>query len=80
MVEYNKEKFIKKYGALIDTVKTHNPGAIVYIQSILPVSEQEQESGYLKNDEIKRYNQALLALAEEKEVYYIDVTRASYRR
>lgn len=76
VVESNKEKFIKKYGALIDTVKTHNPGAIVYIQSILPVSEQEQESGYLKNDEIKRYNQALLALAEEKEVYYIDVTRA----
>ena len=76
VVESYKEKFIKKYGDLIDTVKEHNPGTYVYVQSILPVSEAEQNSGYLKNDEIKRYNEALLALAEQKEVYYIDVTRA----
>lgn len=76
LVESNKEKFIKKYGDLIDTIKTSNPGALVYIQSILPVSQSEEESGYLKNDEIKRFNEALLELAEQKEIYFIDVTRA----
>lgn len=76
LVESNRSRFIQKYAALIDTVKAHNPDAVIYIQSILPVSEEEQKTSYLKNSEISLYNESLLALAEKKQAYYIDVTQA----
>jgi len=76
VVASNKDNFVKKYATLIDTVKQHNPHAFVYIQSILPVSAEREQKGDLKNSEIMQYNDALLALSKEKEVYYIDVTRA----
>ncbi len=73
LVESNMERFIKKYANLVDTVKAHNPDAIIYIQSILPVSAEEEEESPLDNDVTRMYNKALLALSEEKEVYYLDV-------
>ena len=76
IVESNREQFIKKYANLVDIVKEHNPEAIVYIQSILPVSEEKQAKGPFNNAVITRYNEDLLSLAEEKQAYYIDVSQA----
>ena len=73
-IGYNKETFVSKYGLIIDTVKQLHPNAIIYIQSMLPVTTSNNYK--LDNAVIDEYNLALLDLAEEKEVYYLDVNSA----
>lgn len=68
------EIFIKKYGELIDAVRQANPQAQIYIQSILPVSKKtSQTHEFAKKEKLDEYNQMLRQLAEEKQVYYLDV-------
>ena len=73
-IGYNKQTFISKYGLIIDTVKQAHPEAIIYIQSMLPVTPTNNYK--LDNNVIDEYNLALVELAEEKEVYYLDVNSA----
>lgn len=70
-------KFIDGYGRIIDAVKAVNPDAAIYIQEILPVSNSVSAThDYIKNSKIDEYNQLLLQLAEEKQVYFIDTASA----
>lgn len=73
-IGYNKETFVSKYGLIIDTVKQAHPESIIYIQSMLPVTTTNNYK--LDNNVIDEYNLALIELAEEKEVYYLDVNSA----
>ncbi len=69
--------FIQKYGAIIDAIREINPDALIYVQSIMPVSQKVSSThSYVKNPKITEYNQLLLQLAEEKQVYYIDTASA----
>ncbi|MGI5894677.1 MAG: GDSL-type esterase/lipase family protein [Candidatus Merdivicinus sp.] len=69
--------FIEKYGELIDRIQEINPDAVIYVQSILPVSSEVSNShDYLKNEKIDEYNTLIRQMAEEKEVYYVDVASA----
>lgn len=69
--------FIQKYGAIIDAIREINPDALIYVQAILPVSQKVSNThSYVKNPKITEYNQLLLQLAEEKQVYYIDTAGA----
>ena len=70
-IGYNKDTFVSKYGAIIDSVKISHPNAIVYIQSMLPVTTNNKYK--LDNNVIDEYNLALVELAEDKDVYYLDV-------
>ena len=70
-IGYNKNAFVSKYGAIIDSVKLSHPNAIVYVQSIFPVTTNNDYK--LDNEVINEYNLALVELAEEKNVYYLDV-------
>ena len=70
-IGYNKDTFISKYGLIVDTVKQAHPEAIIYLQSMLPVTTSNNYK--LDNKVIDEYNLALIDLAEEKEVYYLDV-------
>ena len=70
-IGYNKDTFISKYGAIIDSIKISQPNAIVYIQSMLPVTTNNKYK--LDNKVIDEYNLALVELAEKKDVYYLDV-------
>lgn len=71
-----KDAFIRSYSNLIDTVKKSNPDALIYIQSILPVSATTDEKGRITNAAIDAYNGGLYNLAIEKQVYYLDVNSA----
>ena len=73
IVESYKETFIGNYSALIDTVRTYNPDAIIYVQSILPVSASMDDEGRITNAVINSYNGALYKLAMEKQAYYLDI-------
>lgn len=69
--------FIQKYGEIIDAIREINPDALIYVQAIMPVSQKVSSThSYVKNPKIAEYNQLLLQLAEEKQVYYIDTASA----
>lgn len=71
----DEESFRESYAQVVDTLISQHPDAILYIQSILPVTaEYEQSSGAVAdNAKIDRYNEILKDLAEEKGVYYLNV-------
>ena len=65
------------YGRIIDTIREINPDAVIYIQSILPVSSEKSEKDKIYNNpRIQEFNALLRQLAEEKEVYYLNVAEA----
>ena len=67
--------FIKKYGEIIDSIKEINPNAIIYVESILPVSEEVSlNHDYIKMSKINEYNDLLKEMAKEKDVYYLDIS------
>lgn len=71
------EVFIEEYGDIIDEAKTINPNAIIYIQSILPVTKSCSDSSESFNKtKIDSLNEMLKQLAAEKQVYYIDCEKA----
>lgn len=73
---YN-DVFIEKYGKIIDTIKEINPGAIIYVQEILPVTNKVSSThSYIKNEKINEYNRLLQEMANQKQVYYIDTGSA----
>lgn len=73
---YN-DVFISHYAKVIDEIKKINPDCIIYIQSIIPVSEKVSSTHkYLKNSKIKEFNSLIEKMADEKQVYYLNVSEA----
>lgn len=69
--------FQEKYGELIDSIREINPKAVIYIQGIMPVSEEVSAThDYITNSRIDAFNGLLRELAEEKQVYYMDTGSA----
>lgn len=68
--------FIKKYGEVIAEIQKIEPEAQIYLQSILPVSEQKSESDQVFNNaNISKYNGLIRQMAAEKSLYYLDVAQ-----
>ena len=73
----SSEIFKEKYGEIIDGIKNINPDAVIYIQAIMPVTNEVSSThSYVKNSKIEEYNVLLQELASEKQVYYIDTDKA----
>lgn len=69
--------FQEKYGELIDSIREIDPEAVIYVQGIMPVSEEVSAThGYITNSRIDEFNGLLRELAEEKQVYYVDTGSA----
>lgn len=63
-----------QYAKLIDRVREDHPEAKIVLQSIPPVSaNQEAKKTYVNNERIAAYNQVIKTLAEEKACYFLDV-------
>ncbi len=75
---WNKvEMFSDQYGKVIDRIRADHPDVRVVLQSILPVSaEQEAKKTYVNNARILTYNETIKALAQEKACDYVDVASA----
>ncbi len=73
----SKTAFIDTYSLFIDRVREVQPDAVIYIQALIPVNEAKCKShgqpDYITNKKIARYTEQLIALAEEKQVAYVDV-------
>lgn len=71
----DEESFREAYGRVVDTLVSQHPNAILYIQSILPVTAdyEKRASAVADNAKIDRYNAIIKELAAEKGVYYLNV-------
>lgn len=69
--------FIEEYGRIIDEVRAANPDAVIYIQSILPVTKSFSDSSDIFNKaKIDEFNSRLMMLAQDKQVYYVNCAEA----
>ncbi len=71
--------FTDDYGGIIDAILAANPDAVVYLESILPLTaEKSSESEWLNNENVNRFNQMIWQLAKEKgaSVAYLDTAHA----
>lgn len=72
-----KETFYDQYAKVVDRVRQDHPDAQVVLQTIPPVSaEQDAKGSYVNNERIGVYNGVIRALAEEKECALVDVAEA----
>lgn len=73
----SSQTFRDQYEKVIDRIQTDHPDATVVIQSILPVSQaQDDKKTYVNNARIREYNALLEDLAQEKGCVYLDVASA----
>lgn len=71
------EDFVTKYKEVIDRIHTLQPRAIIYIQSIMHVSGEKAASDPVFNNvNINERNAALATLANNKDIFYLDVNEA----
>lgn len=69
--------FVKYYGNLIDEIRKVKPNYKIYLQSIIPVTKEKSDSDDIyNNNNIRKYNELIKKLAQDKNVIYLDV--ASY--
>ncbi len=77
---YNDEGFYQAYLSAIDAIRAAQPNAVIYIQGLIPLNEEEimATSGkdYLKNDHLRVYNELMFKAAREKQVVFLDLYSA----
>ena len=70
----NQNTFIEYYGQVIDTIKSNQPGATVYIQSIIHVTQQKSDSDSIYNNtRVNQFNQLIQQMAQQKGCVYLDL-------
>lgn len=68
------DQMVAQYEKVFDKLKSDNPNAIFYVQSIPPITkEKEKKAAQMSISKIKEYNARLLKLAESKQAYFVDV-------
>lgn len=74
---YDDEGFYRSYCEAIDAIRAAQPGAVIYIQGLIPVNEEviAQTSGrtYLTNEHLRVYNDLMRQAAQEKQVPFLDL-------
>lgn len=77
---YDDEGFYESYCRAIDEIRAIQPGAVIYIQGLIPLNEEEiaQSTGrtYLTNEHLRVYNDLMRAAAQEKQVAFLDLYTA----
>lgn len=74
----NDKGFYSSYCAAIDEIRKIQPDAVIYIQGLIPVNEEQLEeyngNKYrLTNEHLRVYNDLMRQVAEEKQVVYLDL-------
>lgn len=68
------DTFIQKYQEAVEHLKELQPDAIIYIQGIMKVTTERSEQGdYINNEGIEARNERLAQLADNRQVFYLDV-------
>lgn len=73
----DRTAFARAYASLIDQVRSIQPEAILYVQSLVPVNEKKckehKQPYYVTNKNVQTYAEQLIPLAADKQVVYLDV-------
>jgi lysophospholipase L1-like esterase len=74
----SSDDMIEYYSLFVDSVKAQLPDSKIYILSIPPVTAEKEtdEDSPIKNSDIDKYNSDLLSMANDKEIYYVDINTA----
>lgn len=71
---YSFKQTVRKYGELIDDIRTVQPNADIYIQANLHVTQKRSDSDKtFNNAAINRFNTAIAGFADNDTIFYIDV-------
>lgn len=69
--------FVNRYREVIALIRQKQPDAKIVIQSIIPVTEKKSQGDEIYNNgNIKKFNSAIQAMAEEDGLTYLDLTDA----
>lgn len=70
---YDLSQFTDYYADLVELVKETHPEAQIYVIGIMPVGKAATESAdYLNNERVQMFNEEILKMTQEEQVYYID--------
>lgn len=74
---YDTGYFAETYASVVKEIRTYQPNALIYLQSILYVT-QEHENNYpvFETANIKEKNEAIKALANGTDIFYLEVNDA----
>lgn len=71
---YSGTVFKNKYKELIHEIQKVQPDATIYIQSILPISEEKSKNDKIYNNKnVVKFNKWIKEVVEEEELIYLDV-------
>lgn len=71
------EEFRTDYIKLVERIREINPDAILYLQSLIPVTAyRDQQGDKFNNTRIAEYDAVIRAVAEEHQAYYVNVAEA----
>lgn len=71
---FTEEHFTEAYTSFVQSVKEQHPDSQIFLQSILPVTQEfDNEREDISNEKIDRYNELVVEIAENEGVYYLDV-------
>lgn len=77
---YNPEGFGETFGKVVDRVRQLQPDAAVYVMTVIPVNSEKcrehRQKSYVNNDLVAQYNEALVQMAREKDVYLVNTAEA----
>ena len=70
----NIDIFYQKFDTLVADIKELQPQALIYVQSILPISAARSATDpVFNNDRVIRFNEALQRVCQDQNVIYLDV-------
>lgn len=68
------DSFMEKYAECLEHLRELQPDAVIYIQAIMKVTEERSQQGdYITNEGIDERNERLKGLANNVNIYYLDV-------
>lgn len=67
------ETFYEQYKSVVDEIQSMQPDAVIYVQSILHVTdEKDSEGSYINNAEINARNEKIKTLADNEKIFWLD--------
>ena len=73
-IGFETEDFIALYSNVLDMLSAAHPDAEIYIMGLTPITEKKNAGGYpFTMERVLSYNEALRALAKEREYWYVDL-------
>lgn len=73
-MSYDRDTLRQAFNNMIDQLQANNPGCIIYLMSVTPVSEYKSSTDrYFTREWATDFNEMLKDIAKERQVWYLDV-------